>query len=404
MTVTGPEATSLISAIRKRRFISDKIELAFANEINIKHRGNYWSVLNCAAYYGNDSIVRLLLKNKELIKQKDLDTSLHIAAEKDHSTVVELLLKHGANIEFKNDDGETPLLIAVKYKNEYIANILIEEEANVNARDRFDNTSLHMACQEGFLFIVDLLLHAGAAVNFQNATGWTPLLCAVDRYQVHVVNLLLRRGADINIPDNLRNTVLHICVRRHHKVLTELLLQNGADVNSRNAYGYDIFDFASFDFKISDFSKFLVRLILYLNINTPKPDRINSGDFSKFWDACKSELELMKTCKISESNISYMQLFLESNKSILAVYLSNADIASELDTLVYKKKFPIYEQYFTENIIKGKSRLRSHYEADQAMNLISPLLPIVVRTKIYNYLSDGDLKNLINSNQHKCKK
>ncbi|XP_050511989.1 putative ankyrin repeat protein RF_0381 [Diabrotica virgifera virgifera] len=404
MTVTGAEAASLVSAIRHRRFLTDEIESAFANEIKIEYRGNYWSVLNCAAYYNRFSILRLLLKNEKLINQRDLDTSLHIAAEQDHSGVVELLLKHEANIEYENNDGETPLLSAVKYENEDIVEILIEEGAYVNARDNFDRTSLHIACEEGFLRIVKLLLHAGAAINWRNASGCTPLFCAADLSRVNVVKLLIQRGADVKIPDNSRNTVLHVCVKRRNKVLIELSLQNGADVNGRNVNGIDIFHLAHVDYEMSDFAKFLVRLILCLNINTPKPEHHNSGGFLGFWDACKSELELMETCKIAESNISYKQLFLESDKSKLAVYLSNADIVSELDALVYKKKFPIYEQYFTENIMKGKSRLRLHYEADEVMNYISPLLPIVVRRKIYDYLSDVDFNNLINAKQHKCDK
>ncbi|XP_028131464.1 putative ankyrin repeat protein RF_0381 [Diabrotica virgifera virgifera] len=397
MIVSGAKARSLLREIQYGTI--DKIKLAYKNEINIECYGSCRSVLNWATHFGKDYIVRKLLKNKKLIKNTDLDTSLHIAALEGYTTLVKLLIKHGADIEFENDDGETPLLLAIKSNEGYnlkdvdsLVNILIENEADVNASDNGLNTSLHMACQMGLCSIVELLLDAGADINLQNGTGWTPLFCAAYYNRLCIVKLLLHRGADVTITDDESgDTALHMCVKCDKVAVTELLLQNGADVTSRNEDGYDIFDLVNnvFETNITNGKK-LVRSILYSNINTPIPERHNSGNFSRFWDACKSELELMKACKIAESNISYNQLLLERNNSKLAAFLSNADIVSELSTLDYKKKFPIYEDYIAKNISKGERRLHVYYEADQIMNNFSPFLPIMVRRKIYNYLSNSD--------------
>ncbi|XP_050506151.1 uncharacterized protein LOC126884263 [Diabrotica virgifera virgifera] len=235
----------------------------------------------------------------------------------------------------------------------------------------------------------------------QNETGCTPLYYATCYDHYHVLKLLLDRGADVTITDNSRNTVLHLCVKHHNIKLIELLHKNGASVNSRNADGYDVLDlvFTGWFFRY-DILKLLIKLTLYSNINTSKPERRNSVDFLKFWDSCKSELELMEMCKIAKSSLSYRRLMLERNKSKLAAYCCNENIVRELDTLDYKNKFPIYNQYISEKIIEGEITLRLYYKADKVMNHISPFLPIEVRRIIYKYLSNDDLENLTGWDQH----
>ena len=46
------------------------------------------------------------------------DSALHYAAEKGKIEAVKVLLKHGATIDLKNDDGKTPLDLA--YKQEVV--------------------------------------------------------------------------------------------------------------------------------------------------------------------------------------------------------------------------------------------------------------------------------------------
>ncbi|CAG9832368.1 unnamed protein product [Diabrotica balteata] len=380
------------------------VELLLKNGANIDSMNSRGlTSLFLAVDYCHTEVVNILIRMgaDTSVANEFQDTLLHRAVRNNSKEITLLLIDNGANKEIKNKDGATPLLIAVQSNYIDIVNILLEAGSNVNARDNFGNTSLHVACEKGILSTVKLLLDAGADINMQNASGWTPLIYAcyfipnVFGSLVELVELLLNRGADVSLTDNFRNTVLHVCVRNLNKntPIIRLLLEHGAYVNSRNSEGYDVFHLA-YKFGDNDFPKFLITFILYSNINTPKPKRYNGGNISRFWNACKSELELMETCKIAESNISYRQLLLERNNNKLTAYLSNPDIVSELDTLDYIQKYPIYAQYITEKINKGEFRLRLYYEADKVMNHISPLLPIVTKN-IYNYLSNSDLANLI---------
>uniref|UniRef100_A0A6P7GSJ5 Ankyrin-3-like n=1 Tax=Diabrotica virgifera virgifera TaxID=50390 RepID=A0A6P7GSJ5_DIAVI len=323
---------------------------------------------------GHTTVVELLLKHKtnvysinayNVIENNFPETLLHLAVIKNSKEVTLLLINNGANKEIRNKDGATPLLMAVDYNYEDIVKILIEAGANVNARNDFDTSSLDMACQRGLSSIVELLLDAGVNINIQNARGWTPLLIATYNVDLDII---------------------------------QLLLKNRTYVYNRNADGDDVFDLA---FRGGDdLLKFVIKLILYSNINTPKPEHHNNVDFLKFWDSCKSELELMEMCKIDKSSLSYRRLMLERNKSKLAAYCCNENIVRELDTLDYKNKFPIYNQYINEKIIEGEIRLRLYYKANKVMNHISSFLPITVRRIIYKYLSNDDLENLTGWDQH----
>ena len=45
---------------------------------------------------------------------KSDDTALHFACEQGHTEIAEILLSHGADLEFKTDCGRTPLMKAAR--------------------------------------------------------------------------------------------------------------------------------------------------------------------------------------------------------------------------------------------------------------------------------------------------
>jgi ankyrin repeat protein len=73
-------------------------------------------------------MVKLLISYGEDITQTvpEGTTLLHLAAEKGHADVVELLIQKGAALNAENSQGDTPLDVAINHGQKKAANIITE--------------------------------------------------------------------------------------------------------------------------------------------------------------------------------------------------------------------------------------------------------------------------------------
>jgi len=71
------------------------------------------------------------------------------------------LITHGADVNFKDDDGWTALMYAVFGRTE-VAELLIQVGADVNAKYRYCKTDIERASYWGYKEVVQLFLDAGA--------------------------------------------------------------------------------------------------------------------------------------------------------------------------------------------------------------------------------------------------
>merc|ERR1739838_525929 len=105
-----------------------------------KHNGSLQDIdvlllksLHCAAYIGNDSLIRDLIKGGCKPNQKDEKgrLALHYAAEKGHEKACEILIEHSQNIDGIDINGETPLRLVIKNGMNNTGSQLLEEEASL---------------------------------------------------------------------------------------------------------------------------------------------------------------------------------------------------------------------------------------------------------------------------------
>ncbi len=154
---------------------------------------------------------------------------------------VEMLLKHGANVDAPNKDGTTPLMEAVLSPNKALAQLLLKYKANTNAADREGNTPLmyatYLDLESAYTELIQLLIDHGAKVNHADLKGWTPLLWAINARSKNNVALLIKYQADVNKSDNSNRTPLFVAVKatKGNKEIVQLLLANGAQTSINQA-------------------------------------------------------------------------------------------------------------------------------------------------------------------------
>jgi len=124
-----------------------------------------------------DAVLELLNANADPNWRDDLgNNALHHAAKApgDNTSVVDILLQNGAEVNSKGWSIQTPLHCASKSNNPKVVNILLEKNAQVDARDASEWQPLHFAAAAGAKGCVECLLSAGADIHAITKKGQTP--------------------------------------------------------------------------------------------------------------------------------------------------------------------------------------------------------------------------------------
>ncbi|XP_041117077.1 poly [ADP-ribose] polymerase tankyrase-2-like isoform X2 [Polyodon spathula] len=269
--------------------------------VNFKHPQTHETALHCAAsspYPKRKQVCELLLRKGANVneKTKDFLTPLHMASEKSHNDVVEVLVKHEAKVNALDHLGQTalhraahcghlqtirlllsagcdPLIVSLQgfsasqMGNENVQQVLqgvlignsdsdrqLLEAAksgdsevvkklctlqNVNCRDIEGrlSTPLHFAAGYNRVAVVEYLLQHGADVHAKDKGGLVPLHNACSYGHYEVAELLVTHGAVVNVADLWRFTPLHEAAAKGKYEICKLLLQHGADPIKKNRDG-----------------------------------------------------------------------------------------------------------------------------------------------------------------------
>ena len=163
----------------------------------------------------------------------DGTTALMIAAGFGHSHIVRILLNHGANMSFLNNDGWTALHFSVLGGHPAVTKLLVS--ANLESGTAQDgSTPLHLAAQGGKLEIMSVLMEAGANPNSRRWDGGTPLYVAAQQVNVDAIKLLLRAKANPQLfhvgPSGVPFVPLDMAVHHDHaEIVHELIQEHGIE-------------------------------------------------------------------------------------------------------------------------------------------------------------------------------
>ena len=197
--------------------------------------------LHDAVWGGRLSMVELLVKlgaQVDIKHQEAGSTPLHYAAIKNEVEIGRLLIEHGANVQAVNGTGDMALHIAASRGYDDFVTLLLDHKAPIEARDRSGSTPLAEAAWKGFRETCGILLDRGAQINAVNPeSGATPLNEAASKGFVSAVELLLRRGADPELRDRGGAAPLENAVRFRHGDVVALLLANAKGSGKQLAGG-----------------------------------------------------------------------------------------------------------------------------------------------------------------------
>jgi hypothetical protein len=109
-------------------------------------------------------------------------TALHLAAQRGHEEIVEVLLDLGAEKQAKTDDGRKALYIAAQYGHDHIVKVLLDSSAEITGAmgrsAQSAQSAQHIAARKGHQKVVQVLLDGGAEKDAGQVDGWTALRVA----------------------------------------------------------------------------------------------------------------------------------------------------------------------------------------------------------------------------------
>ena len=184
----------------------------------------------------SSEIISLLVKSGAQVNAPDQNgwiPFVQTVARGDMASVI-LMLEYCANVNIKEPQqfgskpvGNTPLQAAINKRDSTLVQLLIGKGADVNVKAGPANISpLYNASSLTSIEIVRLLVEKGADIK-ENRGGWTPLIAAMNFSRFDIAKFLIENGADINAitPEGL--SAIRLAKKHNRQDIIDLLIAKG---------------------------------------------------------------------------------------------------------------------------------------------------------------------------------
>ena len=176
------------------------------------------------------------------ICDEDGSTVLHHAVLQSPE-ILEFIIGLFSNIDIRSNSGMTPLALAVVWGKTISAEILLKAGADPNFRDNMGHTALMIAAYSGNTCDVEitrLLVKYGADLTLCSDSGEDCAHLASSCGRFRVLKLFLEYGMDINSLDKHGFTGIMRAAQKIDLDTIEKLIEMGADLNVKTKRGEDL--------------------------------------------------------------------------------------------------------------------------------------------------------------------
>jgi len=264
--------TSLFSCVVKKDIEKIKILVKYLNPgIYLIPDSEGTTPFYYAAQEGYTEICDLLLNHgpsEQLMGSLRNSFPIHIAANRNHSKVVELIIKKDKQNQLslidKDIDQRNPLHIAAFNNATLVAIVLVMNGANKCDSDKSGYLPIHFAAQQGNIDICRFLLSKDLREQLfvhKKFDEMTPLHLAIMQDHVAVVELICQKEVGLvvellKIGDHRGFTSLHTACYYGYEYI-EMLIKNGANINIQDGEGWTPLHVVCFKGYISIFEKLI---------------------------------------------------------------------------------------------------------------------------------------------------
>jgi uncharacterized protein len=217
------------------------------------------SALHLAARYGANGpsgVLQLLVKHGANVSLADKvgRSPSHVAVVEGQYDALSALIELGADIQCEDQAGRALVHLAARAMSANILLHLVESGCDVNVRDKHGRTPLMHACSSDeasiddrirrnghdTLSVIAAILDSGARVNQRDIRGLTALhiACALGR-QDYALHLILA-GANMDARARTRRTPLHLAAMSNQLEVIRMLLKRGANINTVDERGNSV--------------------------------------------------------------------------------------------------------------------------------------------------------------------
>lgn len=316
--VTNEAGDTILHELLKRRTnISVKLleKLVGYPEIQVDQPNKKGVTPICyAANWCTGDLLACLIKNGANVLAKDENGFglLHIAVQTENFDLVQYLSQFTDIINQTDNHGNTPLHFC---KSNHLVKCLLKNDANVLAKNNDGNTCAHILINNFSAFepqkkIISSLTQNDKFVelfNMQNRKGRTAVhICLTSGLNQYLLGKILVSGINVNQIDNNGDHLMLLAMENYDVDILKTMINLGGDYELVNAEGRTMLHFAVYAQKIE-----MVCFCLELGLD---PNKVDVNGQSPFWLAAKNfnyeimEIMIKKGANQNETNFSQQNL------------------------------------------------------------------------------------------------